>query len=79
MNTETIRDVFNSYPLAVRKDYGGFVVVAFQCGSEWSGRAWRVTDWKPFMVCSGCSDREQVFSFYRQKIDTLKLIASTVP
>ena len=73
---ETIKEVFRAYPFAVRRDIGGFVVVAFQVGDVWGGRAWRLSDWKSFGVCPDCCDKESVFRYYFEKIETLKSILS---
>ena len=74
---DTLRDVFKAFPLACRKDIGGFVCVAWQ-GSDgvWRGRAWRLSDWKPFIPCEFAISQEEVWGFYRERVQTLKAISA---
>jgi hypothetical protein len=78
MKYETVSEVFKAFPLAVRKDYGGFVIVAFQSSvGVWSGRAWRACDWKRLSFEVSEATQEGVFSAYRLRISTLKDLLST--
>ena len=72
----TFREVMRLFPLAVRKDYGGFILVAFEEKSGfWRGRAWRSSDWKSFDVDVTGVSSDDVFSQYRVKISVLRDLA----
>ncbi len=74
---ETLKEVMKAFPFAVRKDFGGFIMVAFDQGDGvWCGRAWRSADWKCFSSAISASSAEDVFSQFRAKIEILKQLVS---
>ena len=42
----------------------------------WRGRAWRLSDWKPFIPCEFAISQEEVWGFYRERVQTLKAISA---
>lgn len=75
---ETLGEILKAFPLAYRKDYGGFILVAFQePGGVWSGRAWRSSDWKAFGVVVSGSSADDIFSQYKAKIAVLRDVLSS--
>ena len=60
-----------SSPAAIRRDYKGFIVLAVPDDDRRSfqGYCWRIIDWHSFGGSFSSENKEDVFTYFNEKID----------